>query len=340
MNYLIIAQFMVAAIFFSVALTHAFVWAQETEFKLHISFSLVVLAAGANAVSEAWFYQASSIESFTQAYRWYVNFSGLWLLALIWFIMHYSGLIRVRRWPAIILTTSILLSIIYNNFSPYGHVYTEVTGLREIILPWGEIVVLGKGVLNPWLFIAELTQAGLLLLIWYACFFMWRKKEKRSAIFMGGALSLFLIIFSIHAALVDSGEINSPYLSSYGFLLVVVAMSFDLAGQIITRFKLSQALVANEKRWRTLLDNVQLLVVSVDKNGAIDYVNPYYQRTSGYTDTELTGENFLRIIPENLRHDYAQGFDSVIQGNIQGHSNAQLLTKSGQALLSGNFGGN
>ena len=76
MNYLIIAQFMVAAIFFSVALTHAFVWAKEAEFKLHISFALVALvalAAGANAISEAWFYQTTSIESFTQAYRWYVN---------------------------------------------------------------------------------------------------------------------------------------------------------------------------------------------------------------------------------------------------------------------------
>ncbi|NOQ12959.1 MAG: PAS domain S-box protein [Methyloprofundus sp.] len=332
MNYLIIAQFMVAAIFSSVALTHAFVWAKETEFKLHILFSLVVLAAGANAVSEAWFYQASSIESFTQAYRWYVNFSGLWLLALIWFIMYYSGLIRVKRWPAIVLTISVLLSILDNNFSSYGHVYTEVTGLREIALPWGEVIVLGVGIMNPWLFIAEFTQAGLLLLIWYACFFMWRKQEKRSAILMGGALSLFLIIFSLHTALVDSGVINSPYLTSYGFLLVVIAMSFDLAGQIIARFKLSQALVANEKRWQTLLNNVHLLVVSVDKDGVIDYVNPFYQHSSGYTDVELTGESFLCIIPENLRHNYAQGFDSVIQGNIQPHSNAQMLIQSGQVL--------
>ena len=257
MNYLIIAQFMVAAIFFSVALTHIFVWARDSEFKTHVSFALVALAAGGNAISEAWFYQATSIESFTQAYRWYVNFSGLWLVALVWFIMTYSGLIRENRWPAIILTIAVLISIIDNVFSPYGHVYTEVTGLREIILPWGESIVLGIGEINPWILLAGLTQAGLLLLIWYACFFMWRNGKKYPALLMGIALSLFLIIFIIHAALVDSGTINSPYLSSYGFLLVVMAMSFDMAGRIITQSKLSKVVVANEKRWQTLLDNVQ-----------------------------------------------------------------------------------
>jgi len=50
--------------------------------------------------------------------------------------------------------------------------------------------------------------------------------------------------------LIDYGALNSPYLSSYGFLAVVLVMSYELAGKI----------VVNERRWRSLLDQSHLLI--------------------------------------------------------------------------------
>ena len=36
-----------------------------------------------------------------------------------------------------------------------------------------------------------------------------------------------------------------------------------------------------ERRWRFLLNNVQLIVVGLDKNGTVNYVNPFFPEADG-----------------------------------------------------------
>ena len=119
--------------------------------------------------------------------------------------------------------------------------------------------------------------------------------------------------------MIDYGALNSPYLSSYGFLAVVLVMSYELAGKI----------VVNERRWRSLLDQSHLLISSVDRRGFVDYVNPFFEKVSGYSATEIKNQSFLRLLPENDRFCQEVSFHAALAGTLQPRKEAVLLTKSG-----------
>jgi signal transduction histidine kinase len=62
----------------------------------------------------------------------------------------------------------------------------------------------------------------------------------------GTTCILFMILFGSHATLVDMGILNSPYLSTYGFLGVVLVISLDMARDVVRASELSQELQQKE----------------------------------------------------------------------------------------------
>ena len=57
----------------------------------------------------------------------------------------------------------------------------------------------------------------------------------------------------------------------------------------------------SERRWRSLLENVRLLVVGMDNHGNINYVNPYLLELTGYTRDEVIDQNWFNyfVHPDN-----------------------------------------
>ena len=102
----------------------------------------------------------------------------------------------------------------------------------------------------------------------------------------------------IHSPSVDYGIVRTPYLISFAFLLIVLAMSLELSRGVVRVAALSQEIEANERRWRTLLENVRLLVVGVNRRGEIDYVNPFLREVTGFAQEELIGTELATIVPQ------------------------------------------
>ena len=57
----------------------------------------------------------------------------------------------------------------------------------------------------------------------------------------------------------------------------------------------------SERRWRSLLENVRLLVVGMNNEGIINYVNPYLLELTGYTKDEVIDKNWFDyfVHPQN-----------------------------------------
>lgn len=67
-----------------------------------------------------------------------------------------------------------------------------------------------------------------------------------------------------------------------------------------------------EYRWRMLLDNVNLIVVGLDREGRIAYANPYFLSLTGYEDSEIIGTDwFERFIPAEDRADCKRYFEQL-----------------------------
>ncbi|MEO0708438.1 MAG: PAS domain S-box protein [Cyanobacteria bacterium J06649_5] len=48
-----------------------------------------------------------------------------------------------------------------------------------------------------------------------------------------------------------------------------------------------------EHRWRTLLENVQLIVIGLDSDAKVTYANPYFLNTTGYRHDEVIGKHWF-----------------------------------------------
>ncbi|MEG4495492.1 PAS domain S-box protein [Microcoleus sp. D3_18_C4] len=86
-----------------------------------------------------------------------------------------------------------------------------------------------------------------------------------------------------------------------------------------------------ERRWRSLLDNVQLIVVGLNIEGNVNYVNPYFLKITGYTNPEVIGKNwFENFLPASLQESVKFVFSEVLAHNFHPYYQNFIVTKSGE----------
>lgn len=233
---------------------HLLVWSRRPDFLVHLLFALTAMAAGGNAIAEALMYRATCVDAMSTALKWYVAMSGLWVLAFISFFSLYTRIDTVGRWLATGLSAVFLAAWVSNFFMPHSYLYLELSGMREITLPWGEQIRLAIGRDNPWRLAGELSMLGVFALVTIGCHSLWRQGQRSRSWLIGGSTAVFMLTFGTHAFLVDTGRLASPYLSSYGFLVVVLVVSYDLAGEVVRASMLSSQLMQKETELRTAVD--------------------------------------------------------------------------------------
>ncbi|SRR5579883_317389 len=89
-----------------------------------------------------------------------------------------------------------------------------------------------------------------------------------------------------------------------------------------------------ERRWRSLLDHVQLIVVGVDQSGHINYVNPFFLTLTGYTQLEVIGKNWFEmfLLPSH-QQAMQKVFAEVLTQNAHPYYQDSILTKTGEERL-------
>ena len=86
-----------------------------------------------------------------------------------------------------------------------------------------------------------------------------------------------------------------------------------------------------ERRWRSLLDNVQLIVVGLDRSGNVNYVNHFFLKVTEYTNSEVLGKNwFKNFLPQSSQQSSQTIFSEVLQHNTHPYYRNAILTKTGE----------
>jgi PAS domain S-box-containing protein len=88
-------------------------------------------------------------------------------------------------------------------------------------------------------------------------------------------------------------EVNATYLDIGGGRVVIFVQ--DITGQR----RMEEALRQSEEKYRQLVESSNSIILRVDKNMNITFMNKYAQRFFGYSETEILGKRALgTIIPE------------------------------------------
>ncbi|WP_031513820.1 EAL domain-containing protein [Desulfofalx alkaliphila] len=117
-----------------------------------------------------------------------------------------------------------------------------------------------------------------------------------------------------------------------------LACSFDkmrvkLQKQYDKLQKTNEMLQESERRFRDMLENVQLIAVILDKNNNITFCNDYLLRITGWKQEEVIGQNWTDLfMPEEHKNGSGEGVQAN-QVTYKPQVIKEIITKSGQRLL-------
>jgi PAS domain S-box-containing protein len=97
------------------------------------------------------------------------------------------------------------------------------------------------------------------------------------------------------------------------------------------RVVIEQALRSNQERMRQMLDTSPLPVALYDAQGAIEYINPAFEREFGWSLADLADQRY-GFVPEDLYYQTLAAFEEAHQQQAPLELESRRFTKGGRAL--------
>ena len=328
MTPLSIAFVATAAICLVVGLQHLVLALRVEDRKPQILFAIAAFAVAGDAIFERRILSATSAGEYLAGMPWTALFICTTIVALSWYIALRTGL--VRQWLLWLVTVLAAATVILDFTVVIA--FSGPVELRQTALPWGETFARAIGDASPLRVVGDLVMIGFLVILVDITLRLVRRGDRRTARLVGGslvvyALGLFMIIP------VDLGWLPLPSLHTFAFLVIVAGMSWDLSEDLIRASRFSREVRSNERRWHQLLDNVQLLVVGMDREGRITSMNPFAEQISGYSAAEMVGRAYLEFVPEEERQDVRSAVDLGLLGDPQQENERLLITRQGEKRI-------
>jgi signal transduction histidine kinase len=173
----------------------------------------------------------------------------------VWFVALYTKFKPMRL--ILVLNSVYVISLLINQISATGILYSHISSLSSISLPWGESITHPKGILNPLFSSQLLALNSSAVFLFYACYHQYRRGEKQAALTL--CVSVVILVATVqHDRQVDLGRIKFIYLAGFGFMSFVVIMSLRLRKELIQAVKLGEQLIESER--------LRKIAVEVERN--------------------------------------------------------------------------
>lgn len=215
-----------AGICLYVGLLHLLIASGRLKPLLHFCFGLSCLLAFVYILALIAQYQAAGVENYINAKKLVTSSGYIYGIITFWFVAVYTKFKPVRL--ILVLNSLYFISLLINEISPTGILYSHITTLSSISLPWGESITHPEGTLNPLFNFQLLALTSNVIFCFLACYLQYRRGEKQAALTL--CLSLTILVGTVqHDRLIDLEKIKSVYLAECGFLSFVVIMSLRLS---------------------------------------------------------------------------------------------------------------
>jgi diguanylate cyclase (GGDEF)-like protein/PAS domain S-box-containing protein len=104
----------------------------------------------------------------------------------------------------------------------------------------------------------------------------------------------------------------------------------------ITDQRLAEGAVReSDRRIRDILENVQLIALTLDREGAITFANEYLLELIGYGEEEVVGRDWFELaVPAERRPPLRQNFEGeMASGTVAPHHESDIVTRLGERRL-------
>lgn len=174
---------------------------------------------------------------------------GVMLVSLMAFIWTYFG--NGRKWLALAVPVLYAMGLAFDYLpgapAGSGMTYQTLTGFRTVDTFGGVSFHVAEGVSNPWNVFPYLAVLAQIAFVADASVRLWRSTGDRRAMVVGGAIVFFFLVGGLQAALVETGILNTPYMISWAYLAVLIAMSIELNADVLAGAQLAGQLRERER---------------------------------------------------------------------------------------------
>ena len=278
MSWVTVFWSMSAAACLTLAAFYAVVWCKQRDSWVHMLFSCSAVAAATISAFELWMMNAKTVEHYQQLARWVHVPTWVLTMSFVAFVRLYLN--AGRRWLAWSIYTLRTLVLILNFIFPVSINFRAITYLRHF--SWaGEIISVPVGVPNPWGLISTLSLLLLLIFSADATITVWRRGDRRRALFVGGSM-IFGAILAWHVPLVIWGIVEVPFFLGVTYTAIVVAMGYELSNDMARAARLTHELEASEKRLNLAVDSANLGMSEWDLEKDEIWVAPTHRAQLGF----------------------------------------------------------
>ena len=229
---------------------------RRTPDATNLLFALNAFVVAVYAVCEMALARADSPAEYLAWLRWLDIMAALQVVTLAAFVWAFFG--TGRKWLAF-LGPGLSCAALIADFTPQPKlVYLQLTGIKKIPTFGGATYTDADGVKNPWNAIFYLGVFLLLVFVVDASVSLWRRGAHRRAAVVGGTITFFVLAGGTQAALVDEEILRMPYLLSFAYLAILVAMGWELSNDVLYAARLARDLRESEQRMALATDAANL----------------------------------------------------------------------------------
>jgi PAS domain S-box-containing protein len=244
MNWMTITWPMVAAACLTLALVHLRIAFGDGRRAPHLYFSLAALAVAAISGFEVTLLSTDDLARYQAILRWAVVPIGIMVASVVGFVCAFFG--TGRKWLAL---TAVALNLLaqFANLIAAVPVVRQAVAIHKVQTFGGVWFTVPTIVNGPWN-VVDLTSVVLVVIfVLDASINLWKKGEQRRAVIVGGSIIFFFCACRGHALLVEKGLVQTPYLVSFAFLGVIIAMAMELSADVLRAATLARKLRESER---------------------------------------------------------------------------------------------
>ena len=193
-----------------------------------------------------------------------------------------------------------------------------------------------------WVYLVLVTHALSVVFGFYAGFLQIRNGEKKKGQWFLFAMAVYAVVY----ILTFINQVGDNYfgrmmgtklffpinLFPLAFMLI---MGIRLRASITEKYQLEKILHWRDMQWNSVVQNMQLLIVELDNEARIVYLNPYAIEALGYHSlTELKGKNWFDIFsPKEEIEKRKSVYTDAIQEKKMLHWKSNIATKKDAELI-------
>jgi PAS domain S-box-containing protein len=237
--------------------------------------------------------------------------------------------------PGFLFISSLILVLLLliTLFMPDSTLFGDNAIIRILTMDQGDrFIMIGNG-FTVWRLLKDVT---VFIFVITAFLLLMKKLDDvsfRTIAILYSGLAIVLLS-GIYDQLVDLGFINSTYLHPFTFFIFYIILTFIPFVFFIADSIKQQEILQNEKSLQHLVNQSEIIVVSLNRMGIVESINPFFYRLTGYTEEEVIGKDWFEFfIPPKEYYALQGAFVEILEYEFHPQYINAILTKNRQEKM-------